>query len=321
MTVSTQVLEFDGIAVELATVASEASSIRRTVARYQFRAGSDREDFWGFSFGSGSVPRRRAAYEVLERLFTYRPFRRACLKPVLPECFTLLGRRRTRRIPDRYLFIREGVDHSAGSGSSAHTSLSAAIAHGVREVVERDLLCRWWYQGAFGLQQVGSSTRLSPDVTMSSWTVAGGQVPFCVSTIFDRDEQVFVTGSKVSSTLNEAKVGAQREALLLYETLPPEGAKVAWRVGSLRGPLAQPRIRHFRQTLVPGRVSRGQGDRPYTVEQLQAACGRTFRGGKYAVMADLPQVKVVKVHCPGWLTKAGARMAFEHSGIPPDPFC
>ena len=121
--------------------------------------------------------------------------------------------------------------------------------------------------------------------------------------------------------MNEARVGAEREAFLLYDTLPRPRAKVGWRVKSLRGPLAKPRIARFLASVDEGQVTMAQRRRSFSLKALPLAVGRSMRGAKYAVLADLPEIKVVQVHCPGWLTKGAARMKYEHSEIPPDPFC
>ena len=314
------------INLTIATIPFNAKpSLRRSVALFEecLESGEPPVSFWGFSYGSSRISRTRAAYEVYERLFAYRSFRRSYLPgdQLLPKCFTFESEP-TRRIPSKYLFVRESSDHSAANGGGAHTSLRAAIEHGLDEVVERHLLCRWWYESAFQLQAIGPRTELQPGVYMSSWTVSGGRHPFCVAVIFDDAETVFVTGSKVASTLNKARIGAEREAFMLWDSLPREPAPdIRSRITSLRGMLAEKRIAHFRASLDEGQIPAARRSQQHSHAQRVAACGMSLKGAKYAILADLPRIKVVKVHCPGWLTKAIARTKYEHSEIPPDPFC
>jgi YcaO cyclodehydratase, ATP-ad Mg2+-binding len=305
-----------GITVTFATTPfNTAPSRRRSVAHFEFPVPHRPPvEFWGFSYGDSRAARTRATYEVYERLFAFRPFRRAYLPRVIPECFTLVGGKPTRRIASKHLFILEPGEMSAGSGVGAHTSLRAAIDHGFEEVVERHLLCRWWYEAAF--------RQVEPGVHLSSWTVSGGRIPFCVAVVTDVEETVFVTGSKVSATLAKARIGAEREAFMLYDSLPRDlSVKLPWRIASLRGPLGKKRIAHFRRSIDASQPGPARGSGPYSHGELATACDRSLRGARYAVLADLARIKVVKVHCPGWMTKSSARAKHERSAVPPDPFC
>lgn len=311
-----------GITVEYATVWCSTKRVRRTVAYCPVSVpGSRTVGFYGFSFGASKTARERSLYEVYERLFSYRPFRKVFFDRVRPDCFALHSHAKSDRIPDRFLFL-DGKDHGAGSGSAAHTTLTAALHHGVNEIVERDILCRLWYERAFGLQAVTRPKKLTDDLCISSWTIAGGKIPFCLSVVTDKDETVFVTGSKTSTSLNKARIGAEREAFLLYDSLPAESdPRSSWRVKSLRGPLAAERIRHFNQLIEPGHVSRDCLGMPHSASDVVQRLGKSMRHARYALLADLPKLKVVQVYCPGWLTKAESRRKFQRSATPADAFC
>jgi hypothetical protein len=98
------------------------------------------------------------------------------------------------------------------TGLSIHNTKEHAVDHGIREIIERHILCEFWYKDRtlikFKTEYFGSHFYIDYFTTHESTN-------FVLAILFERDTFVMFCGSSCKETLNASIFSARGEALLL----------------------------------------------------------------------------------------------------------
>lgn len=153
------------------------------------------------------------------------------------------------------------------SGLAHHSTYSRAANHAVLELVERHLLCEIWWEG---LQVVRCSPteRIDDLTSIRTYTVAGARMglPFALAIVNRTSDALWLCGSAVRATLQEAVAHAREEALMLLDNFARnrnwshDQVGEAERLHALKGPLSEQRAAHFSNRVVDGSAGRGRSD-------------------------------------------------------------
>ncbi|WP_188826806.1 YcaO-like family protein [Nocardia camponoti] len=220
-------------------------------------------------FSCGEEPEaawQRARSELFERLLT------AWLKMSWAEASF-----RESVAPSTAAAIESLIGRDA-TGLAFHPDSSQARAHATFELMERHILGRIWYDD-LRIQPLESSPRWSaPNVETALYTTVR-QVElghFVLSSIYDKRNEIFVVGSAIRETMNEAAEHAWEEAAVMHDSQlndsqsPYVRPQSRERHRSLRGALSKDRFRHLqskvgstgeggmRAIAVPSRLAREQ---------------------------------------------------------------
>lgn len=171
----------------------------------------------GFSFG---MDKERAEYlsrnEVLERLFAHYDFvGREALEWISWPEHILKGEVGAHEVllgptPGGYARLD-------ASGLGWHQSVEAAEKHTLLEVVERHLLCKWWY-GTMKLKGIGAVVPLSNGFKMEFATAdLPKAIPFVVCVISHELNFTWLCGAAVCTSFQLAMEKAKNEALMLLD--------------------------------------------------------------------------------------------------------
>lgn len=220
--------------------------------------------------------------------------------------------------------VRSTVDPDIGisaSGLSIHSNYYLSVEHGIREILERDILCRVWY-GDKVLQQL-SSEQLKDGFEVSFYSTLD-ELPFCLAVITHKDKPIFFSGSSLACDINVAQNSARNEAFLLLmnlfqNMLNPTAHQGAGskRLHTLVGATASDMWKHFTNKLSLHRRNKPAGRQSvqtlisqanYKLSDIEIVNVRSFKG-----------LYVTRAFVKGAMTKNESRR--KNADVVPDPFC
>lgn len=284
------------------------------------------EVFSGSAAGRSSAEcMRRAGAEILERMYATPQF---CTPPADGFELRSLNGTPTGRTaaPSEVLIRLQGGSGASprvsASGLAIHPSLRRAVSHAVREILERHLLCDWWYRRR-RLSRVATE-RLDGEFDLHLCTTAEAS-GFALAVVTGRTNPVFFCGSAVKRSLQQALDSARLEALALLTNLPHLShveererfpGDSAPRLKSLVGDNAQRKIRHFENSVAQGkRLARDH----VSLRDSLAACGVSPHNVSFTEVNRIGNLVLVRAFVEGLLTKNSCRKSF--TDVEPDPFC
>lgn len=220
------------------------------------------------------------------------------------------------------ILIRTEFSVSA-SGLGLHSDEKLAIEHAIFEVIERHVALLLWYKD--NEIMLINSRELVDGYFIYNYTNIL-KIPFCVSVIINKKEDIFFCGSSVKSNLNDAIKAAEVEALsllgniLIKNTNKPKGNVLSTidRICSLVGVKAKERILHLKSKHTSC-YNIDFLDRNYTVYDLLKIFN--FNDVYVIFINRFYDYYCYRVIINGALTKIDARNYFGCKDIVSDPFC
>ena len=215
------------------------------------------------------------------------------------------------------------------SGLSWHKNVEEAEKHALLEIIERHLLCKWWY-GDLKLKKMEETIELSDDLFIEFATVdLLKPIPFVIAVISHRLNYTWLCGSSVRTSFQLAKEKAKNEALMLLdgilcgdETNLNPNKETSAILLSLRDPDASQKRRYYYEVNLSGQEYKGE-PLPTVEMSVDEICKWTLGEEaeiKSVVIRDNEEGSLVRVLCSSALKVKEMRKIAKYDKLL-DPFC
>lgn len=176
------------------------------------RNGDNYQDFYGHSASCDPIiAKNKSYYEILERVLASQIFfdKNDISRKFIGRCF--FNKNPIKEYDYKDILIRTEFSVSA-SGLGLHSDEKLAIEHAIFEVIERHVALLLWCKD--NEIMLINSRELADGYFIYNYTSIL-KIPFCVSVIINKKEDIFFCGLSVKSNLNDAIKAAEVEALSL----------------------------------------------------------------------------------------------------------
>lgn len=280
-------------------------------------------------FAAGPQPDEcvaRAGAEAWEKMLATADFVPTDLLKLGFPVFSFSGETTGRKAPADEILIRNPKLASplvSASGLGLHVNARRALRHAFSELIERHLLCDFWYRD--GKLALLDEEPLKGSHCLSYYTTVQPS-GFCLAVLTGGSQPSFFAGSAVRSTLARARQAARLEAISLHTNLPMLGdippqerypGDSAPRMRSLVGESAQRKMQHLERRLVSARSS--FRERAFTLRENLAAIGTGVQSASFTLVNRHRNLRLYRAFIVGVLTKNECRARFPD--VEPDPFC
>lgn len=286
-----------------------------------------KEIFYGYSaMDDYELAVKISRNEVLERMFAMRTFDENKNEKYF-ETYLVNNNTKVSTISKDDIFLRENSEHgfysNSASGLSLHVGLNEAVEHGLFEIIERDILGRIWYEDQF-ITNAFNNENLKDDFFIEYYTVVENNIPFILSVVKSKNNNIIFCGSSVARSLSLAKEKARNEAMYLFYNYLSNNVKY----GIGNNPDSLNRMKSLYDENAINKIvhlSKKTKQLNYINKSLNSSTKKLMKlynikeFAKYVVLNKFEDLILVKVFCKNLKSKNEYRLKYPNDLA--DPFC